>query len=237
MGSPRALPGLLTRHGQMLGAGWRHMDQASAPRSIETLLKRDLLVEGLLRLNGDTIDEEGAESLVDQLAALTASAEAASGEPAHDQFMSWLRGEGSIAGSKVRLVDFDDLGQNTYALWTNLRIPDRDGQARHVDMLLFVNGVPTVVVETGPRSEDLSQTLPELFVPIVYSVFAGRDGGPGLASSRRKEEHVPVVAHKGDGPPAFSPLSRRTADAVTEMLRPQAVLDAIIATGTRCRAI
>ena len=83
----------------------------------------------------------------------------------------------------VRLIDFDDIEQNTYVVTQQFTF--RAGKTeKRPDLVLIVNGLPLVVIETKTpvRSseswldgavdihDDYEQNVPELFVPNVFSV-------------------------------------------------------------------
>ena len=115
----------------------------------------------------------------------------------------------------VKLVDYDDLDQNQYIVTTQYTF--RAGSSeRRADLVLFVNGLPLVLVEAkspvrasvswfdGAKQihEDYERFVPELFACNVFSVATeGKEMRYGAL-------HMPTSA-----PPAMKPdgLSERIA--------------------------
>ncbi len=80
---------------------------------------------------------------------------------ANEEFTAWLRGDRSMPFGEnnehvtVRLIDFDDLDRNQYVASTQVTF--RAGNAeRRADLVLYVNGLPLVLVEakTPVRNSD-----------------------------------------------------------------------------------
>lgn len=69
--------------------------------------------------------------------------------------VEYMRSDGTVAGDKVRLVDFKDVESNDFLAvnqYTIIDLPARSAQAgnnvnRRPDVVVFVNGLPVVVIE------------------------------------------------------------------------------------------
>lgn len=122
--------------------GYRVIDPADHPtlRPRESdVLFTPLLVDALMRLND--IDEGTARSLAAQYAAI-------------DDNQTWLarlRNQSSLKPPEerdhrtMRLVDFDDPDNNDFAVTRQLRV--RGSAVRKPDLVVYLNGVPVVVIE------------------------------------------------------------------------------------------
>jgi type I restriction enzyme R subunit len=68
--------------------------------------------------------------------------------------VEYQRPDGSIAGDKVRLVDFDDPGANDWLVVNQFTVVE-DHVNRRPDVVVFVNGIPLSVIELkNPADEN-----------------------------------------------------------------------------------
>ena len=108
------------------------------PRENEVLFK-PLVVAALVRING--IPTEAAEAVFNELA----------GIEDNQRWLEVLRGHYSrkIAGEEthrtIRVVDFDEPGNNDFACTNQLRV--QGAVVRKPDVVVYVNGIPLVVIE------------------------------------------------------------------------------------------
>ena len=108
---------------------------------------------------------------------------------ANEEFTAWALGERSMPFGPngqhvtIRLIDFDNIEQNSFVVTQQFTF--RAGKTeKRADLVLLVNGLPLVLIETKTpvRSceswldaalqihDDYEQNIPELFVPNVFSV-------------------------------------------------------------------
>jgi len=172
------------------GAGWYFVPALALPRRINDVFIEPYLQEALIRLNPEIAARpERADEVLYKLRAIVLSVRADGLIRANEEFTAWLRGERSMpfgennAHVTVRLVDFDDLDRNQYVATTQLTF--RAGTAeRRADLVLFVNGLPLVLVEAktpvrnavswfdGAKQihDDYERFVPELFTPNVFNL-------------------------------------------------------------------
>ncbi len=172
------------------GAGWHFVPALSLPRRINDVFIEKYVREALIRLNSEIAARpERADEVLYKLRAIVLSVRADGLIRANEEFTAWLRGERSMPFGEnnrhvtVRLLDFDDLDRNQYVASTQLTF--RAGNAeRRADLVLFVNGLPMVLVEAktpvrnavswfdGAKQihDDYERFVPELFTPNVFNL-------------------------------------------------------------------
>jgi type I restriction enzyme R subunit len=191
--------GPLTRDGQApyvtagrsrRGVGWHYVAPAFLPRQPQDVMIEDYVRAALIRLNpGIAAQPERADEVIHRLRAIVLAVRADGLIRANEEFTAWLRGDRSMPFGPnhehvtVRLIDFADLDANQYVATTQLTF--RAGPAeRRVDIALFVNGFPLVIVEAktpvraavswfdGAKQihDDYERFTPELFAPNVFCV-------------------------------------------------------------------
>ncbi len=113
----------------------------------------DVLHGQLAALNGWAADDPRIAEVVRQLRTLAPTL------AGNEAYVHWLRGHKTAYDNaqqrefNVTLIDYDDLSRNTYHFTEEMPFADRD--RRRLDMVLFVNGLPVVLVENkNPKSED-----------------------------------------------------------------------------------
>lgn len=167
---------------------WRYLQSELLPRELTDVLLEKELKESLCRLNPSiAANPELANEVIHKLRAILITVNNVGLVRANQEFSRWLRNEMTLPFGKnnqhivIRLIDFDDLKNNSYMLTNQFRM-----QAKEVkipDIVLFVNGIPLVVGEakTPVRpavswldgAHDINavyeNSVPQLFVPNVFS--------------------------------------------------------------------
>ncbi|TXD32097.1 HsdR family type I site-specific deoxyribonuclease [Lujinxingia vulgaris] len=158
------IPGL--RFLETLGYTELSATEVNAQReSFERVLLKDTLVDALMRIN--VILRETALSVHNELAGLSDN----------EAWFKRLRGQASkkVSGEStsktIRLLDFDDPGQNTWEVTRQFYVKG-GGKVIEADLVVFVNGIPLVVIE----AKDLTVGLEK-----------------GIAQIRRYETHVDAL--------------------------------------------
>jgi len=225
------------------GLGWRRIASADFPRQPQDVLVEPWVREALIRLNPEIAAQpDRADEVLYKLRAIILSVRSDGLIRANEEFTAWLKGERSMPFGQnnehvpVRLIDFDNLDQNQYAVTQQFTF--RAGSAeRRADLMLLVNGLPLVLIEakTPTRAavswvdgavqvhDDYEKYVPELFVSNVFSVAtegkAYHYGSLGLPVKDwgpwNLEDHGDTQKH---------PLKGLKL-AAESMLRPHVVLD------------
>lgn len=137
---------------------------------------------------------------------------------------------GEIRGGRVRVVDFDNVSNNDFRVVRQPSVVGENGKVIRPDLLLYVNGLPLVVIElkapanTGATLDVAIDQLgryktvtPDLFVPnLLLVVSDGLLTRVGSITSGRQRFTPWRPAHGGE--PTLEALIR-------ELLHPVALLD------------
>lgn len=137
---------------------------------------------------------------------------------------------GELRGGRARLLDFDDPAHNDLLVVWQLTVAGAGGKTIRPDLVLFVNGLPLVVLELKDPADptaDLNQAIdqlgrykqlaPDLFVPnLLLAVSDGLLTRVGSITSGR-QRFMPWRPAAG-GEPTLEALIR-------ELLNPAALLD------------
>jgi len=167
---------------------WKYVQSELLQRSIEDVLLEKELTAALCRLNPEIAAQpERAEEVIHKLRAILITVSNVGLVRANEEFSKWLRGEITLPFGKgeqhipIRLVDFENLKNNTYILTNQLSVRARE--TKIPDTVFFVNGIPLVVGEakTPVRpavswfdgAYDIHETyenaIPQFFVPNIFS--------------------------------------------------------------------
>lgn len=158
---------------------WRGIDEANP-------FLMGILQEQLARLNGWSIRDARIAEVIRQLRTLPPTL------AGHESYVHWLRGHKTAYDNaqqrefNVALIDYDDLSRNVYHFTEEMWFTDRD--RRRMDMVLYVNGLPVLLIENkNPKSQDpgmegfdqvqttYTEKIPEfLKYPVPFAVPATR---------------------------------------------------------------
>ncbi|MHA7295220.1 type I restriction endonuclease subunit R [Arthrobacter sp. HLT1-21] len=175
-------------------AGWKRVPGSQLNRHTEDAFIEADLTAALARLN-PAINEDPtrAAEVLGPLRSMVLSARDDGLVVSNQRFLEWLRGlkthrfQGRDGYEPVRLIDFENPATNTLVVSDEVTMGTAGHQCRF-DLVLWVNGIPLVVVETKTRlnakvtwlnAADEIHTVyepgwPEFFVPNAFSV--GTDG-------------------------------------------------------------
>jgi len=167
---------------------WKYVQSELLQRNIEDVLLEKELTDALCRLNPEIAAQpERAEEVIHKLRAILITVNNVGLVRANEEFSKWLRGEITLPFGKgeqhipIRLIDFENLMNNTYILTNQLSIRARE--TKIPDTVFFINGIPLVVGEakTPVRPavswldgafdihETYENAIPQFFVPNIFS--------------------------------------------------------------------
>lgn len=134
------------------GIQWTYESAQDLDRSVNEVLLEAHLKEALIRLNPEiNVKPALADEVVYKLRAILISVNQVGLVKANEEFSKWLSGDKTMPFGEnnrhvpIRLIDFDELVNNTYIATTQFRIHHRE--TKIPDMVLFINGIPVVVGE------------------------------------------------------------------------------------------
>jgi len=123
-----------------MGYAYIHPNAHPSLRARENeVLFRPHLVDALVRING--ISESDARAVFEDMARLDDN----------EEWVSRMRGNysrkltGEDTHRTIRLIDFDDIDKNQFAVTNQLRV--KGATTRKPDLVVYVNGIPLVVIE------------------------------------------------------------------------------------------
>ncbi len=159
--------------------GWQALSPAKAfPMRVEEnrVILKPVLIEALRDLNG--ISAEDAEAIYNDLATLSDN----------EEWQRKLRGgysrrlTGENRDSPIALIDFKNPRRNTFHVVRQMRVAAQ--RTRIPDIVLFVNGIPLVVIEakcplkgtaTGDEAHEqikqYERDIPRLFYPNAFNII------------------------------------------------------------------
>lgn len=174
----------------LVAAGWKHIPGYQLTRHTEDVLIEADLTAALARLNPAIAENPArAHEILGTLRMMMLSAREDGLVPTNQRFLEWLRGNhthrfaGAESYEPVQLIDFANLQSNTLVVSDEVTMGTPGHQCRF-DLVLWVNGIPLVVIETKTRLQARITWMnaaseihtvyepgwPEFFVPNAFSV-------------------------------------------------------------------
>jgi type I restriction enzyme, R subunit len=169
-------------------AGWQYKAPNEIQRGVNEVLVESELKDALVRLNPEiTINPSLADEVIYKLRAVFLTVNQVGLVKTNEEFFKWLTGEKTMPFGEnnrhvpVRLIDYDDLTNNSYIATNQYRIHHRE--TKIPDIVLLINGIPVVVGEAKtPIRPSVSwldgaheihsvyeNSVPQLFVPNILS--------------------------------------------------------------------
>ena len=167
---------------------WKYIQPELLSRETTDVFLEKELKASLIRLNPALeANPDRSEEVIHKLRAILITVGNVGLVRANEEFAKWLRGEISMPIGKnnehvnIRLIDFDQIGNNSFLLTNQFKIKTRE--TKIPDIVMFVNGIPLVVGEAKtPVRPAVSwldgaydihvvyeNAVPQLFVPNVFS--------------------------------------------------------------------
>jgi type I restriction enzyme R subunit len=192
---------------RLVALGWEHVPGSQLPRESTAPLVEEWVIEALEILNPDV---HGAPERVDEvlplirMAVLGAASEGL--VPANERMTTLLRGDhtvkyiGTTEYVPLRLIDFEDLSQNTFVVSDEVTFGS-PGKERRFDIVLWVNGFPLVVIETKtPVKASVSwlngaRDIANVYESVAPTFFASN---VLVAATEGREFHYGAVGQPGE---------------------------------------
>ncbi|PQJ69484.1 type I restriction endonuclease subunit R [Polaribacter butkevichii] len=136
----------------LYGGFWQYKSPQELNRSVNEVLLETELKQSLIRLNPEiTKNQDLADEVIYKLRAILLSVHQVGLVRANEEFFKWLQGDKTMPFGEnnrhvpIRLIDFDELNNNTFIATTQFRIRHRE--TKIPDVVLFINGLPVVIGE------------------------------------------------------------------------------------------
>lgn len=170
------------------GAAWIYKSPEELNRGVNEVLLESELKASLIKLNPEiSAKPELADEVIYKLRAILISVNQIGLVKANEEFFKWMVGDKTMPFGEnnrhvpVKLIDFDDLTQNSYIVTNQFRIHHRE--TKIPDVVFLINGMPIVIGEAKtPIRPSISwldganeihniyeNAVPQLFVPNVLS--------------------------------------------------------------------
>jgi type I restriction enzyme R subunit len=170
------------------GAQWEFKSSDQIKRTVNEVLVESELQAALIRLNPEiTSNPDLADEVIYKLRAVLIAVNQVGLVKANEEFFKWMTGDKTMPFGEnnrhvpVRLIDFEDLANNTYIVTNQYRIHHRE--TKIPDVVMMINGIPVVVGEAktpirpsvswldGAHEvhEIYENAVPQLFVPNILS--------------------------------------------------------------------
>ncbi len=229
---------------------WKYVQSKLLQREITDVLVEKELIDALCRINPEIAAQpEFADEVIRKLRAILLSVGNVGLVRANEEFAKYLRGEVNLPFGKdqrhvpVRLIDFENLHNNSFILTNQFKIHARE--TKIPDIVMLVNGIPLVVgeVKTPVRpavswldgAHDITvvyeDAVPQLFVPNVFSfategkeVFIGGVSGVGGVRTSLESWSPWRLEDERDELTHFAGL-QDVAKQLTHLLKPSTLLD------------
>lgn len=197
---------------RLVEQGWTYVPGDKLARERTDVLVEDTLIEQLEVLNNDLHGfPERVDEVLPEIRARVLAAATDGLVPANEAMVTLLRGDHTVkyVGTDkyvpLRLIDFENLGENDYVVSDEVTFGP-PGRERRYDVVLWVNGIPLVVIETKtPVNSSVSWLNGARDIANVYSVEGRRsslervvcgDGWEGVPL-RRGRATGRALAHVG----------------------------------------
>lgn len=170
------------------GAAWIYKSPEELNRGVNEVLLESELKSSLIKLNPEiSARPELADEVIYKLRAILISVNQIGLVKANEEFFKWMVGDKTMPFGEnnrhvpVKLIDFEDLSQNSYIVTNQFRIHHRE--TKIPDVVFLINGMPIVIGEAKtPIRPSISwldganeihniyeNAVPQLFVPNVLS--------------------------------------------------------------------
>ena len=168
---------------------WEYLPLSSHRKETDILLK-ETLAQKLQDLNPEIKEEpQRADEVIYQLEKIIHTTQDGLIK-ANEEFSKWLKGDKTMRYGQnnqdvsIKLIDFDNIQNNTFQITKEYSIKSSiTGETKRPDIILFVNGIPLVDIETkspvresqswadGARqiSDYYESSIPELFASNVFN--------------------------------------------------------------------
>lgn len=170
------------------GLQWQYQSSEQLGKGVNEVLVESELRKALIRLNPEIREDESlADEVIYKLRAILIAVNQVGLVRANEEFFKWLTGDKTLPFGEnnrhvpIKLIDFDDLTQNSYIITNQFRVHHRE--TKIPDVVFLINGIPVVVGEAKtPIRPSISwldgaheihniyeNAVPQLFVPNILS--------------------------------------------------------------------
>ncbi len=220
--------------------GFEYIYAPEYERNFEDVILKEKLTNSLTAIN-PTLEYEQIEYAVKQIERLKTTELLTDNETFHKMLTEGITVEvqkdGVTRGEIVKLIDFDDISNNDFVVSNQFTIIE-NGINKRPDLILFINGLPLVVVELkNPVDENATiahaykqiqtykSVIPSLFTYNAFCIISdGLEAKAGTISAGLTRF---MSWKSSDGKSEASKLISQVETMITGMLNPVTLLDLI----------
>lgn len=129
---------------------WVYRSADDLDRSVNEVMVESELREALIRLNPEiTANPELADEVIYKIRAILISVNQVGLVKANEAFHKWMTGEKTLPFGEnnrhvpIRLIDFENLENNTYTITNQFHVHHRE--TKIPDVVMLINGLPVVI--------------------------------------------------------------------------------------------
>lgn len=220
--------------------GYSYICTTKLDRNYEKVLLKDRLTNTLERIN-PSLPYSAIEDAIKQIERIKSSELLSDNETFHKLLVEGVKvdiqKDGITRGEIVRLVDFDDISNNDFIVVNQFTITENHHNKRP-DIILFVNGIPLVVIELkNATSENATiksayeqiktyqSLIPSLFTYNAFCVIS--DGTKAKAGTISADFSRYMAWKSADGKTEADKLAPQLDTLINGMLNPMVLLDLV----------
>lgn len=224
--------------------GYNYIYAPEIERNHEEVLLKDRLFDALVRINGGAkapLPQSAIEDAIKQIQRIKSSELLSDNETFHKLLVEGvkvdLQREGITRGEIVHLVDFDNVSKNDFVVANQFTIIE-NGHQKRPDIILFVNGLPLVVIELKNAVDEnatiksahnqigtYKSLIPSLFTYNAFCVIS--DGIEAKAGTISAGLSRYMAWKTSDGESVASKLIPQIETLIEGMLNPLVLLDLV----------
>lgn len=220
--------------------GYSYICATELDRNYEEVLLKDRLLNALEKIN-PSLPYSAIEDSIKQIERIKSSELLSDNEAFHKLLVEGVKvdiqKDGVTRGEIVRLVDFDDISNNDFIV-VNQFIIIENGNHKRPDIILFINGLPLVVIELKNAVDEnatiksahnqigtYKSLIPSLF---TYNAFCVISDGIKAKAGTISADFSRYMAWKSrDGKTEADKLAPQLDTLINGMLNPLVLLDLV----------
>lgn len=220
--------------------GYSYICATELDRNYEEVLLKDRLLNALEKIN-PSLPYSAIEDSIKQIERIKSSELLSDNEAFHKLLVEGVKvdiqKDGVTRGEIVRLVDFDDISNNDFIV-VNQFIIIENGNHKRPDIILFINGLPLVVIELKNAVDEnatiksahnqigtYKSLIPSLFTYNAFCVIS--DGIKAKAGSISADFNRYMAWKSRDGKTEADKLAPQLDTLINGMLNPLVLLDLV----------
>ncbi len=220
--------------------GYEYIYAPEYERNFEDVILKEKLTNSLISIN-PTLDFDLIEYAIKEVERIRSTDHIRDNEAFHKMLIEGITVEtqidGITRGEIVKLIDFDDVSNNDFVVSNQFTIIE-DGINKRLDLILFVNGLPLVVMELKnpvdknaticsayKQIQTYKSVIPSLFIYNEICIIS--DGLEAKAGTISADLTRFMAWKSSDGKSEANRLISQVETMINGMLNPKTLLDLV----------